>query len=334
MSSNSAARVNARRLIEGPKDSLMAVSPMRHTWARDVWKVMLANTWFPQEIDLSRDVKDYKEKLTDAERSMYDKALAFLSNLDGIQFHNIMDNITEPVTSPEVRMCLSRQAWEEANHVDSYATMIEAVSLDPMAVYMTFERDEMLARKNAFIMGESAKLKDSQTIGPAFARALVANIALEGIYFYSGFLAFYVLARNGKMLGSTDMIRLIQRDEIVHLGLFVQMFKTLQAERPELFDREFWQDAWTIMQNAVELETAWGCYIIRDGILGLTEPIVRDYIRHLANERAELIGMPLLFPGTKNPVPWVDKFSDPNGRETNFFEGSVTSYSVGGTLEW
>jgi ribonucleoside-diphosphate reductase beta chain len=329
-----ADRVNSRRIIEGPKDNLMAISPMKHPWAREIWRVMAANTWFPQEIDLSRDVRDYKTTLTDAERTMYDKALAFLSNLDGIQFNNLIHNIGHYITSPEVSMCISRQAFEEANHVDSYATMIEAISLDPMSVYMTFERDEMLAAKNEYIMQKSLALKEDYS-AKNFALAVVANIILEGIYFFSGFLAFYVLARNGKMLGSCDMIRLIQRDEQgTHLQLFVHIFKALQVERPELFDEDFYAQARKLFEGATELESAWGRYIIRDGVLGITDTIIDDYIKHLANDRAAMIGMPPIYPGVKNPVAWVEKFSEVRGTETNFFEGKVTNYAVGGTLNW
>jgi ribonucleoside-diphosphate reductase beta chain len=294
---------------------------------------MIANTWNVKEIDLSRDVKDYNEKLTEAEREMYDKALAFLSNLDGIQFNNLINNIGQHITSPEVSMCISRQAWEEANHVDAYSAMIEAISLDPMAVYMTFERDEVLAKKNEYIMRSSMTL-GAEYSAKNFALALVANIILEGIYFYSGFLAFYVLARNGKMLGSTDNVRLIQRDEIVHLNLFVKMFETLRQERPELFDEEFWIKAKLLFEQAVSYESDWGKYIIRNGVLGLTDAIIDDYIRYLANDRAAMIGMAPIYPGVKNPVAWVDQFSAVNGTEQNFFETKVTSYSVGGTLEW
>jgi ribonucleoside-diphosphate reductase beta chain len=328
------SRVNERRLILGPKDNLMAISPMKHKWAREIWQIMLQNNWTAQEVDLSRDVACYKEKLTDAERFMYDKALAFLSNLDGIQFNNLTQNIGHHITSPEVSMLIARQAFEEALHVDAYSSMIEAISLDPMSVYMTFERDGLLAAKNEHILRQSAAL-GTEFSPRAFALAVVSNILLEGIYFFSGFLAFYLLARNGKMLGSCDMIRLIQRDEEgTHLKLFVAMLETLKVEHPEVFDAEFYEEAGKLFRDAVDLESAWGRYIIKGGVLGATDQIVDDYIRTLANERAALVGMFPPYPGVKNPVPWVKKFSAVNGVETNFFEGKVSSYAVGGALEW
>lgn len=323
--------INDRRLIEGPQDKLMCVSPLKHAWTNEIWDVMMANTWFPREVDLSRDVKQYKT-LDPAKTAMYDKALAFLSNLDGIQFNNLTFNIGEHITSPEVSMVISRQAWEEANHVKSYATLIEAVSANPHDIYTLFARDGILAEKNEYIMRQSAILGTDYS-ARNFALAVVANIILEGIYFYSGFLAFYTLARGGEMLGSADMIRFIQRDEQVHMHLFVRMFETLMQERPELFDEDFFADVVKLFKEAVELESAWGKYIIKGGVLGLTDQIVEQYIQFLADERLKLIGMSPIY-NVKNPVEWVTEFSSINGEESNFFESKVKAYAVGGTLDW
>lgn len=335
-SNSYAARINARRLILGPKDDLMAISPMKHTWHNAVWDMMMANDWKQTDIALNNDKQDYIHKLTDGERFMYDKALAFLSNLDGIQFNNLVHNIGHHITSPEVSMLIARQAYEEALHVKSYAAMIEAVSLDPMLVYMTFERDELLAAKNKYILAESRALNGEFT-PRKFALALISNILLEGVFFFSGFLAFYLLGRNGKMLGSTDMIRYIQRDEErSHLELFIHMLQTMQQEHPEVFDVEFWAAAERLFRAAVELEISWGKHIISGGVLGVTPAIIEDYIKSLANKRAASIGMPAPYPGVVDPLPWVAKFSDPNGVESNYFETKVTSYdnSGAGALDW
>lgn len=327
-------RINQRRLILGPSDNLMAISPMKHTWARDLWKRMLANTWFPSEVNLSDDVVCYRDRLTAAERFMFDKALAFLSNLDGIQFNNLTQNISKHVTSPEVSMIYSRQAFEEALHVDSYAAMIEAISLDPMSVYMTFERDGLLAEKNEHVLKQSQILGNNLT-PHNFALALVSNILLEGVYFFSGFLAFYVLGRNGKMLGSCDMIRLINRDEEqTHLDFFLHQLETMKIENPEVFTAAFWAEAQQIVINGVEMEMKWGKYIISGGVLGLSDEIVERYIKSLGNKRAIEMGMDIPYPNVTNPIPWVEDMSRINGTEKNFFETKPTDYSVGGALEW
>lgn len=330
-----AKRVNDRRLILGPRDNFMAISPMKHTWARDVWKMMLANTWTPGEVNLADDIVCYRDNLTEAERFAYDKALAFLSNLDGIQFHNINMNIAAHVTSPEVEMCLARQAFEEALHVDSYSQMIEAISLDPMSVYMTFERDGILAKKNEFILKQSQVLGLEEFTARGFALALVSNILLEGVYFFSGFLVFYLLARQGKMLGSADMIRFIQRDEEQnHLTLFMHMLETMRIEHPEVFDDQFWRDAYAIFHESVQLEIAWAKYIFSGGVFGATDEMLENYIKTLGNERAAYINAPFIpYVGVTNPYEWVKRFSSPNGVEKNFFETKVDAYQIG-TLEW
>ena len=328
---NKVVHVNDRRLIDGPQDRMMCISPLRHPWARDIWRVMLNNTWFPQEIDFSKDVKQYRT-LSDAEKTMYNRALAFLSNLDGIQFNNLTLNIGNYITSPEVSMCISRQSWEEANHVDAYATMIEAITDDPQDIYGLFARDDTLSRKNKYIMRQSEILGEDYS-ARNFALAVVANICLEGIYFFSGFLAFYTLARNGKMLNSADNIRFIQRDENIHKELFIAMWETLQAERPEIFDEGFYTDVVELIKSAVDLEASWGKYIIEGGVLGLSDAIVEDYIKHLADGIAGRLGLPKIY-GVKNPVPWVEDFSNINGEESNFFESKVKAYAIGGSLEW
>lgn len=327
-------RINDRRLILGSNDKLMAISPMKHAWARGVWKEMLGRTWFPEEVGMGDDKLCYNTRLTDQERRMYDKALAFLSNLDGIQFNNITNNIAVHVTSPEVSMALSRQAFEEALHVDSYAVMIETVSLDPMKVYMTFEQDGILAMKNQYVLNQSAILTSDFT-PYNFSLALVSNVMLEGIYFFSGFLAFYVLARNGKMLGSADMIRYIQRDEEQsHLTLFKRMIETMRIENPEVFTAKFYEDAKKLMIEATEMEINWGIYI-SEGVFGMTPQIIEGYLRWLCNKRAAEIGMPFVpYPDAKvNPIPWVEEFSCVNGSEKNFFETKPTDYTVG-ALDW
>ena len=327
MASRYAHIINERRIIDGPKNDLMAISPMKHTWAMDFWEQMVANDWKPREVKLLDDIACYKNGGLDAdEKRAYDLALAFVSNLDGIQLHNLTDNISRFITSPEVKMVMTRQAFEEANHVFSYSTLAEAISADPMEIYMTFERDAVLAAKNEMILTE-AKVLGTSYSRRTFALATVSNIVLEGVYFYTAFLTFYVLSRRG-MLGTADMIRFIQRDEVCHLNFFVHIFKTLQEEYPEIFDASFYADAVKLMVAGAKLEGEWGAHIIGKGILGITPQIMRDYPKHRVNVCAALMGMDPVFPGLRNPCEWVDEFSDINGEEKNFFEGRNMAYQV------
>lgn len=323
--------INARRLINGPDDGLMCISPLKHKWAMDTFKLMRKNDWYPESIPMGDDRICYRTRLDAGERQMYDKALAFVSNLDGIQFNNLITNIGTHITSPEVSMAISRQAYEEANHVTAYQLMTEAISEKPLDIYGMYESDDILAAKNKFILTQSRELQGEFT-PEKFALAVIGNICLEGIYFFSGFLGFYVLAKHGKMLKSADNIKYIQRDELTHLDFFVAMYHTLRQENPEIFTEAFFAKARKIVTDAVDLEVAWGKHIISGGVLGVTDAIVTDYIKHLANLRTEKLGWEPLYPGIKNPIPWVDKISKIGG-ETNFFEGKVTDYQAG-ALDW
>jgi ribonucleoside-diphosphate reductase beta chain len=157
---------------------------------------------------------------------------------------------------------------------------------------------------------------------------MFANQILEGIYFYSGFTFFYTLARSGKMLGSAQMIRFIQRDEVTHLLVFQNMINATRKERPELFTPELIEEVYKMFDEAVELEIAWGKHITEGQILGLTDNIIEDYIKHLADKRLHAVGLKKRY-NKEHPIKWVDNFSSFNDQKTNFFEGNVTNYSKG-----
>lgn len=337
MKNTSTSITNARRLAFGPEDKLMNMSRIRYPWAVEIHERMMANFWTEKAIPMGGDKQCYRTQLTPQERTAYDKALAFVSNLDGIQFNNLIHNIGLHITAPEVSGAIARQAAEEYVHVRAYQTMIEAVALNPEEVYTAFERDGLLASKNAYIMRQSEVLKGSPT--PAnFARAIVGNIILEGIYFYSAFLVFGALAQNGKMLASADMVKYIARDEGgTHLELFSAMHGTFREENPGLYDAQFYADARDMMTSAVKLEIEWGQYIIGGeggGFMGLTPDVVENFVKNLANMRWQLVKPgELLYPGVSNPAPWFFKFFEVNGGRQNFFEGRVVDYQATG-LEW
>lgn len=325
--------INDRRLIEGPTNDLMQIRPVKHSWAMNILEQMKDNTWDEREIDLSEDAKQYATgALNGGNLTAYKKALAFLSNLDGIQFNNLTMNIGRFITSPEVSMCISRQAWEEALHVISYAQMIESIGFDPEEIYWMFETDPILAEKNQYIMS-SSEILGKEYSAENFVKAVAANIALEGIYFFNGFLTFYVLERQGLMKGSAKMIKLIQRDEAgPHLHLFIKIWHTLREERPELFTSKLIQDVRTIISNAVEHEVIWGQYIISEGVLGLTNSIVDGFVKNIADQRLKSMGLELMY-GVKNPITWFDEASHINDTEENSFETKISAYQTG-ALEW
>ena len=332
--------INKRRVINGPDDGLMQVHPLKHPWADEIFKTMLKNTWVPQEVPMGPDIEMWADQgvLTETERRVYKRSLAFVSNLDGIQTNNLVNNMLRQVTSPEVTLVMTRQAYEEALHVHSYATMIEALSLDPEEVYGMYRSDMELYKKNEYVLTAIGKISDPNfktgTLenDQLYLEACIGNVILEGIYFYSAFLTFYVLKRNNKMPGSAEMIQFINRDEDMHLQLFIKIVNQIKEEQPELWTPEFQEKMRQNVIGAVEHELAWGLSCIQDGILGLTRDNLKEYLQFIGDVRLANIGLTKEW-GSKNPFPWIDEYTQGSMVEVNFFEGTVKEYSVG-TLDW
>ncbi len=322
----STEHVNDRRIFGGNPTGIFELNNIKYQWAYNLWEVMLNNTWFPKEVDMTRDVMDYKN-LTEAEKTAYDKALSQLIFMDSLQTNNLIDNVNPYVTAPEINLILVRQSFEEALHSQSYAVMVDSISQNSEEIYELWRRDMMLKGKNDAIAAVYNELSRNPS-ETNFVKACFANQILEGIYFYSGFTYLYTLARSGKMLGSAQMIRFIQRDEVTHLVLFQNLINTLKRERPDLFTKELLEEVYAMFKNAVELEVAWGQYITQGQILGLTDDIVEQYIQYLADDRLHAVGLETIY-NVENPIKWVDDFSRFNDQKTNFFEGTVTNYSKG-----
>ena len=318
--------VNGRKVFGGNPTGIFELNNIKYQWAYNLWEVMLNNTWFPKEVDMTRDVNDYKQ-LTDAEKTAYDKAIAQLIFMDSLQTNNLIDNVNPYVTAPEINLVLVRQSFEEALHSQSYAVMVDSISTHSDEIYDLWRQDMMLKHKNDVIAGVYQELAKNPT-DENFLKACFANQILEGIYFYSGFTYIYTLARAGKMLGSAQMIRFIQRDEVTHLVLFQNLINTLRKERADLFTDALKADVYDMFRQAVKLESDWGKYITQGQILGLTNDIVEQYIQYLADDRLTSVGFEKLY-NVKNPIKWVDDFSKFNDQKTNFFEGNVLNYSKG-----
>jgi len=332
--------INNRKIINGEDDGLMQVAPLKHPFADKIFNTMLKNTWVPTEVPMGKDVETWAnpQGLNPTERKVYKRSLAFVSNLDGLQTHNLVSNIVRHITSPEVAMTIIRQAYEEALHVRSYATMVEALHLDPEEIYGLYRKDHELYKKNKRVLESVSKIGDPTfktgtfESDQLFLEACTANIIIEGIYFYSAFLNFYVLKRNNKMPGSGEMIQFINRDEDVHLQLFINIVNTIKKEQPELWTEPFKERIIRNFREAVECEWEWGVSCMGDGFLGLNPHNLREYLQFVGDMRLQAIGLPKVW-SSQNPFLWIDEITQGSMIEVNFFEGTVREYSVG-ALSW
>lgn len=325
--------LEARRIIKGNSTNIFNLNNVKYQWANNLYRVMMGNFWIPEKIDLTSDKNDYKN-LTDEERDAYDGILSFLIFLDSIQTNNI-PNVSEHITAPEVSLILSIQTYQEAIHSQSYQYIIESILPKEKRnlIYDKWRDDEVLFERNKYIAEIYQEFIDSPS-DETFGRVLIADYLLEAIYFYNGFNFFYLLASRNKMMGTSDIIRLINRDELSHVVLFQNTMKEILKENPGFFREE---EIYSMFREAVEQEIRWTNHIIGNRVLGITTETTEAYTKWLANERLRSLGLAPIYEGyTKNPYKHLDRFADTEGEghvKANFFEGSVTSYNMSSSVE-
>ena len=310
--------IRLRKMIGGNTTNLNDFNNMRYKWVSDWYRQAMNNFWIPEEINLTQDTKDYP-LLDEAERTAYDKILSFLVFLDSLQSNNL-PTISEYITANEVNLCLHIQAFQECVRND---------------ILYQWKTDEHLLKRNTFIGNCYNEFQESQD-GFTLMKTLIANYILEGIYFYSGFMFFYNLSRNGKMSGSAQEIRYINRDENTHLWLFRSIILELKKEEPELFTPDKVQIYENMMREGVKQEIEWGQYVIGDNIQGLNRQMIADYIHYLGNLRWSSLGNPPLYEhNRKEPesMHWVLQYSNANMVKTDFFEAKSTAYAKSTALE-
>lgn len=322
-------------MIGGNSTGMNDFNNLKYKWTSDWYRQAMNNFWIPEEINLTQDVKDYR-KLSKAEKTAYDKVLSFLVFLDSVQTSNL-PSVSDYITANEVNMCLNIQTFQEVVHSQSYSYMLDTICSpeERDEIIYQWRDDEHLLKRNEYIGGIYNAFQEEKSI-ENFLMACVANYVLEGVYFYSGFMFFYNLGRNGKMPGSVQEIRYINRDENTHLWLFRNILRELQSEHPEFFTPESVEKFKGLIKTGAEHEMAWGRYVIGNDIDGLTPDMVDSYIKYLANQRSTDLGFGIIYEGyEKEPesMNWVALYSDPNQVKTDFFEARPSSYSKSGAME-
>lgn len=324
-----------RRMIGGNTTNLNDFNNMKYSWVSDWYRQAMNNFWIPEEINLSQDFKDYP-RLDKAERTAYDKILSFLVFLDSLQSNNL-PTVSEYITANEVNLCLHIQAFQECIHSQSYSYMLDTICSpeERNDILYQWKTDEHLLKRNKFIgdcYNEFHEKRDKFSL----MKTLIANFILEGIYFYSGFMFFYNLSRNGKMSGSAQEIRYINRDENTHLWLFRSIILELKKEEPDMFTPEKIKVYEDMMREGVKQEIAWGQYVIGNDVQGLNAQMVSDYIQYLGNLRWSGLGFGFLYEeNQKEPenMKWVSQYSNANMVKTDFFEARSTAYAKSTALE-
>ncbi|MDD3645786.1 MAG: ribonucleotide-diphosphate reductase subunit beta [Candidatus Gracilibacteria bacterium] len=318
--------VAKRTIINGNSTGLFQLNAVKYNWAKSLYQVMIGNFWVPEKVKgLGDDAVCFHNELSEEERRAYKGILSFLIFLDSIQTINL-PNFNDFITAPEVNLILSIQAYQEAIHSQSYATMLETIvdSKERNEIYYFWRDDKHLLERNEFI-GQIYQDFIDDPSEKNFFRGVIGNFLLESIYFYNGFAFFDTLASQSKMVATDRMINYIRRDELTHVTIFANIIREIQKEFPHIYDEKMIYD---MMDTAVNQEVKWSKHILGKGIVGMGHENIENYTKWLANERLNMLGLkPLYTDVVSNPYKHLELMQENNSEKGNFFESTVTNYA-------
>jgi len=334
-------RAEDKRVINAKTDVNQLV-PFKYKWAWEKYLAGCANHWMPQEVNMNRDIALWKnpQGLTDDERLIVKRNLGFFVTADSLAANNIVLGTYRHITAPECRQYLLRQAFEEAIHTHAYQYIAESLGLDESEIFAAYQEVKCIRDKDDFLIPFINILCDpnfktgTEENDRALLRSLIVFACLmEGLFFYVGFVQILSLGRQNKMTGAAEQYQYILRDESMHCNFGIDLINTIKLENPNLWTAEFRKELTELFHKAVELEYAYAEDTMPRGVLGLNAPMFKEYLRFVANRRAQQIGLDTLFPGATNPFPWMSELIDLK-KEKNFFETRVIEYQTGGALSW
>ncbi len=335
-----ASKVNQRCIING-EDDVVQLYPIKHRFAWDAYLAGNANHWLPNEISMQKDIEQWRSSsaLTDDERRVVKVALGFFTTADSIVANNLVLAVYKHVTSPECRMYLLRQAYEEAIHTHAYQYIVESLGLDEGDIFTMYQRVGAIYNKDAFASELVAHIMRSDFKTGTFEadQAFLENlidfyVIMEGVFFYTSFAAMVSFRRRNLLPGTAEQFQYIMRDESMHMNFGIDMIRQIVVEQPSLWSETFRKKISNKIARAAELEEEYALELMPRGILGLNADSFRDYARYVADRRLQAIGLPIRF-RVANPFPWMSEAVDLS-KSKNFFETRVTEYQTGGALEW
>jgi ribonucleoside-diphosphate reductase beta chain len=333
--------VNNRKIINGGDADVMQLYPMKHHFAWEAYMAGNANHWLPTEISMQRDIEQWKSRdvLSEDERRAFETVLGFFTTADSIAANNIVLAVYKHITSPECRMYLLRQGYEEAIHTHAYQYIVESLQMDESRIFnmyremeAIYNKDNMVLSLNEGIFDPAFKTGTFENDQKFLENMIVFSLIMEGIFFYSSFAVMFGFQRQNKLTGSAEQIQYIMRDESQHLNFGVNMINAIKEEQPELWTPEFQQHVIELVKKAVVLEYTFATEVFPKGIFGMNADGFKQYIEHIADRRLATVGLPAQY-NVANPFPWMSEAVDLN-KEKNFFETRVTEYKTGGQLSW
>ncbi len=312
----------------------LTLRPMQYPVFFEMFKDGIRNTWTVEEVDFSTDLVDLRSRLTSAEIHLIQRLVAFFATGDSIVSNNLVLNLYKHINSPEARLYLSRQLFEEAVHVQFYLTLLDNYVPDPdarAAAFAAVENIPSITKKAEFCMkwmDSIQKLDELRT--PEEQKQFLLNLicfagCIEGLFFFAAFAYVYFLRSRGLLNGLAAGTNWVFRDESCHLEFAFEVVNVVRKQHPEIFDAQLETDIVEMMREAVDCELQFAEDLLSGGVAGLSVREMQQYLEYVTDSRVVRLGMKPIF-GSKNPFAFME-LQDVQ-ELTNFFERRVSAYQV------
>jgi ribonucleoside-diphosphate reductase beta chain len=315
---NIATKVN---LLEA--NGVQPYRPLIYPWAFEAWKKQQQMHWLPEEVTMSDDINDWKNKLTDEDRNFLTNVFRLFTQADIDVNDCYMKKYSQVFKPIEITMMLSAFSNIETIHIEGYSYLIESLSMSS-SIYTEFLEFQAMREKHDYLDKFNTNTKE----GIATTLAMYGAFT-EGLQLFSSFALLLNYYRHGLMKGMGQIVTWSFRDETLHTQSMAKLFKTLIQENPELWTKKLQNEITEACQNVVKFEDAFIelCFNTSgNSIRNLDPKDVEKYIRYLADRRLNSLGLPSLYNVDNNPLVWVDEITS-NVELANFFESRVTEYS-------
>ncbi|NCC21613.1 MAG: ribonucleotide-diphosphate reductase subunit beta [Alphaproteobacteria bacterium] len=299
--------------------------PFLYPWCYDAWLTQQRIHWLPEEVPLAEDVRDWKHKLTPAEKNLMTQIFRFFTQAD-VEVNNCYMKHYSQVFGPvEVQMMLSAFSNIETIHIAAYSHLLDTIGM-PEVEYQAFMKYKEMKDKYDYM--QNASMSSRRDIAKTMA---MFGAFTEGLQLFASFAILMNFPRFNKMKGMGQIVTWSVRDETLHCLSMIRLFNTFIRENPDIWDdslkAEITESCRKIVgfeDNFIDLAFEMG------GVEGLGAQEVKNYIRYIGDRRLQQLELEPIFGMDKNPLPWMDEML--NGAEhVNFFENRATEYSKAST---
>ena len=298
----------------------------------DIWKMykrQMDSFWRCEEVDLSKDLIDWNEKINDDERYFLSMIIAFFAASDGIVLENLGLRFMTEIQLPEAKAFYGFQIMMENVHSEMYSLLIETYIQNDKV-----QKDKLFNAIHHFpcIMKKAEwAQKWIHSTSCCFLTRLVAFACVEGLFFSSSFASIYWIKNRGHLPGLTFSNELISRDESMHTEFAILLFHKIKNTNNSGESSSFPSSSsiQEIIQEAVEIEKEFITEALPCSLIGMNASRMNQYIEFVADRLALQFGLPKIF-HTLNPFPFMELISLES--KVNFFERTNSEYALANTI--